>query len=605
MNKGMGKIKLRLIAGGRTKRAEARRGQTLSRALVQAGLPIKLYCQGRGICGRCLVEIKSGQLPEESQAEKKLRLERRYPSGWRLACQLRLSQPLTVRIPDDLLLLPEIKKMAGGTGIEGKHSLRDFNPLVKKYVLRLSGEDLSEEERLTSAIKSTLGLEQLALSPAERYKPKSVGASSRKFTAVIYDDRLLLDLEPVRSDDRILGLALDLGTTMVSASLLDLVAGKILASASLANPQAAFGADLISRIAFAAEKPGNLEKLRRAALKSTGQLTAALAREAGVKPRWIYAICLAGNAVMNHLFLNQPVDSLGRSPFRPAFLSHEPVPASEVGLRLNPRALVYISPNLGGFVGGDISSGLVYTGLAEKPGNYLYVDLGTNGEIALKKGKKIMVTSTAAGPAFEGSGISCGQPAVSGAVEYVKWSGGRFKYRTIGGQKPSGLCGSGLLGVLAESMKAGWLLPSGRITAGRSEIPVAPGLVLNQLDIRKLQLALAAVKSGMRLLLRTAGLDWTELDGLYLAGVFGSSVDPGQCLALGLLPPLPRQKIIFAGNASLAGAEMMLLSGLARRSAAKLPLKVQHVSLAEQENFQGEFLKALSLGRRYWRKSDV
>ncbi|MCR4409215.1 MAG: ASKHA domain-containing protein [Candidatus Saccharicenans sp.] len=601
----MNKIKLKFLSGGKIIKAEASPGQTLSWVLFRAGLPIKLYCQGRGICGRCLVEIKSGPLPEETEAERKLKLERRLPPTFRLACQLRLYQPLIVRIPDELLLLPEIKNLAGKFPGSGRPALRDFNPLVKKYVLRLAREDLSREERLASVIKSTLGLKQLAFGPTAGHKQKNVGPSWRQSTAVIYDDRLLLALEAGRTDDRILGLALDLGTTTVSARLLDLVKGKTLASASAANLQAAFGADLISRIAFAVEKPGNLKKLRRAALKSIAQLTEVLAREAGVKTKWIYAVCLAGNAVMNHIFLNQPVDSLGRAPFRPAFLSHEPVPGLEVGLSLNPRAMVFTSPNLGGFVGGDISSGLLYTGLPSKAGNYLYVDLGTNGEIALKKGKKILVASTAAGPAFEGSGISCGQPALPGAIEYVKWSGDRFKYRTIGRKKPSGLCGSGLLSVLAESLRAGWLLPSGRITAGRSEIPVAPGLTLSQLDIRKLQLALAALKSGMRLLLSTAGLDWTELDGLYLAGVFGSSVDPGQCIAVGLLPPLPRRKIIFAGNASLAGAEMLLLSGQARKSAARLPLKVQHVSLAELENFQGEFLKALSLGRRYWRKNDV
>lgn len=601
----MSKIKLKILAGAKVIKAEASRGQTLSRVLFRAGLPIKLYCQGRGICGRCLVEIQSGPVPEETWSARQLRLERRLPPGFRLACQLRLSQPLAVRIPDDLLLFPEIRKISRGIDVDRKPARRDFNPLVKKYVLQLSGKELSGEERLVSGIKSALGLKQLVSTPAVRSKLESGSALSRKVAAVIYDDSLLLDLEPGQAADKILGLALDLGTTTISGRLLNLVNGKTLASASVANPQAAFGADLISRIAFAGDKPGNLKKLQRAALNSIASLTAALAREAGVRPKWVYAVCLAGNAVMNHIFLNQPVDALGRAPFKPSFLSHDPIPASEVGLRLNPRAMVFISPNLGGFVGGDISSGLVYTGLVEKPGNYLFVDLGTNGEIALKKGKKIMVASTAAGPAFEGSGISCGQPAVPGAIEYVKWSGGRFKYRTIGRKKPSGLCGSGLLGVLAESMRAGWLQPSGRIAAGRSEIPLAPGLVLNQLDIRKLQLALAAIKSGMRLLLRSAGLDWPELDGLYLAGVFGSSVDPAQCVAVGLLPPLPRRKIIFAGNASLAGAELILLSQEARKSVAELPAKVQPVSLAEHDNFQGEFLKALNLGRRYWRKSDV
>ncbi len=601
----MGRIKVRLITGKRIVVSEASRGQRLSRVLSEAGLPIKLYCQGRGICGRCFVEVKSECWPEESEAEKGLRLERRLRPGFRLACQLRLRQPLTVRIPDDLLLLPEIKKLPGGISPKRLYALRDFNPLVKKYVLQLSVKSQPGAESLLRTIKSGLGLKELAISPAASRKLKTRTVFSREFTAVIYDDRLLLDLEPGRGDDRILGLALDLGTTTVSARLLDLVEGKTLASASSANLQAAFGADLISRVGFAAGKPVHLQKLQRAALNSIARLTEALSFEARARTKMIYAVCLAGNAVMNHLFLKVPVDSLGSAPFKPAFLLHDPVPASEIGLRLNPLAMVFISPNLGGFVGGDITAGLIYTALADKPGNYLYVDLGTNGEIALKKGRTILVASTAAGPAFEGSGISCGLPAVPGAIEYVSWSESKFVYRTTGRQKPTGLCGSGLLGVLAESLKAGWLLPSGRITAGRPEIQVAPRLALTQPDIRKLQLALAAIKSGMRLLLRSSGLKWTELDGIYLAGVFGNSVDLAQCITAGLLPPLPLRKIIFAGNASLAGAGLMLLSQKARREALKLPARVQHISLAEVDGFQAEFLKALHLGRHYWRKNDA
>ncbi|MCX8160486.1 MAG: ASKHA domain-containing protein [Candidatus Saccharicenans sp.] len=601
----MTRVGLKLLAGKRTIRVQVSSGQKLSRTLLQVGLPLKLYCQGRGICGRCLVEIKSGRMPEETEAEKKMRLERRLPSHFRLACQLRLDQPLTVRIPEDLLLLPEIKNLTAKFSGQVQSALSDFKPMVKKYVLRFSAEDLSVEKRLLSAIKSSLGLKELASASAVLPGLRSRGLLTGQATAVIYDDRILLNLEPGRTDDRVFGLALDLGTTTVSARLLDLSNGKILASASAANLQAAFGADLISRVGLATGQPGHLKKLRLAALKSISNLTEVLVREAAIKPRWIYAVCLAGNAVMNHLFLNKPVDSLGRAPFKPVFMSHDPVLASSVQLRVNPRAMVFISPNLGGFVGGDISAGLIYTGLLNRTGNYLYLDLGTNGEIVLKRGRKIMVASTAAGPAFEGSGISCGQPAVAGAIEYARWSDGRFEYRTIGQLKPSGLCGSGLLGVLAGSLKAGLLQSSGRIAAGRSEIAVAPGLALSQLDIRKLQLALAAIKSGMRLLLRSAGMDWAELDGIYLAGVFGSSVDPGQCISVGLLPPLPRRKIIFAGNASLAGAELMLMSGEARKAVARLPVLVQPVSLAAMKDFQSEFLKALSLGRSYWREKDA
>jgi len=600
----MGKIELSLITGKKIIRTEARPGLRLSRVMWQAGQPLKLYCGGRGVCGRCFVEIKAGPLPGENEAEKKLRLARGLPSRFRLACQLRLRQPLTVRIPSDLLLRPGLRRQSGDKSGLTMPVLKDYDPLVKKYVLKLSAEDLTADKSPELAIKSALGLKEMDISSSARRKLRAIRKEWSEITAVIYDDRLLLDLECGATADRILGLGLDLGTTTVSARLFDLSTGNPLATATVANEQAAFGADLISRLSFAAEKPGNPKRLQKSALKSIAKLTRTLALEAGVRTEWIYVLCLAGNAVMNHLILAQPVDSLGRAPFRPAFLSCEPVPASKAGLRVNPQAMVFVSPNLGGFVGGDISAGLLYTGLISRRGNFLLVDLGTNGEIVLKSGHTLLAASTAAGPAFEGSGISCGLQAVPGAIEKVKWSQGRFEYRTIGRQKPSGLCGSGLLAVLAEALRAGLLLPSGRIAAGRPEIEVAPGLGLSQLDIRKLQLAMAAVKSGIKLLLRSAGLDWRQLDGLYLAGVFGSSIDPGQCIAVGLIPPLPRKKILFAGNASLAGAGLMLLSRSARKEVEKLRGKVKHISLAENEDFQSEFLRALAIGSQYWRRQD-
>ncbi|MDH7492774.1 MAG: ASKHA domain-containing protein [Candidatus Saccharicenans sp.] len=606
----MAEVEIRARVGSKTIRLRCRRGQVLSQALLQAGQPLRLYCEGRGVCGQCLVRVSPGRRPEETPAERKLRLERKLPAGYRLACQFRLTHPVTVWLPENLLVGQEIKPFSRPELKEARKFFADFNPLIKKYSFNLS--DLNPGpgpglllQQIKEKISALLARPQLDISPPALNQLAQIGPGPRLLTAVVYDDKSVLDFEAGDTITRTFGLAIDLGTTTISVELLDLLGGKVAGASVTDNRQAAFGADLISRAGFALEKPENLKKLRQSALSSVENLVAALSRQAGIRRNWIYAASLAGNTVMNHLFLGLPVESLGRAPFRPLFLSHPPVPAAEAGLEINPHGLVYLSPNLGSFVGGDIAAGLVYTGLIRRSGNFLYLDLGTNGEIVLKKGKMLLAASTAAGPAFEGGGISCGQRAVDGAIEEVKWQQGRFVIRTIGGKKPTGLCGSALLGVLAESLKAGLLAESGRILKGRTEIPVSSRLSLTQIDIRKLQLAIAAVKSGTRLLLKTAGLDWTKLDGLFLAGVFGNSVDLAQCLALGLLPPLPRRKIFFVGNASLAGARLLLLSRQARQEVEKLPDRVEHLSLAGSQDFQSEFLKALALSRRYWRKTDA
>lgn len=604
----MAGVEIRVRIGQKTVRVSGRRGQVLSRALLEAGLPLRLYCQGRGICGQCLIKVSSELLPKESPLEKKFRLEKKLPSGYRLACQFRLTHPVEVWLPENLLVSQETKPFSRPELTRGQKVYFDFNPLIEKY--RLTLRELEPEPGpgplspdIKEKISLLLGVPQLDTDHRVLRKMGEISQGSRSITAVVCDEREVLDFESGHTLSRTFGLAIDLGTTTVSVELLDLVSGKVAGSAIADNLQAAFGSDLIARIGFALENPDNLQKLKQLALNSVENLIGFLSRKAGIKRNSIYAAALAGNTVMNHLFLGLPVESLAKAPFQPVFISHPPVPVAQIGLGINPCGLVYLCPNLGSFVGGDISAGLVYTNLAGQPGNFLYVDLGTNGEIVLKKGKKLLAASTAAGPAFEGGGISCGQRAIDGAIEAVKWQGKKFVLRTIGGIKPTGLCGSALLGVLAESLTAGLLSESGRILNGRTEIPVSGRLALSQLDIRKLQLAIAAIKSGIRLLLAAAGLNWTELDGIFLAGVFGNSVNLAQCLALGLLPPLPRRKIFFTGNASLAGARLLLLSRQARLQIERLPSRVEHLPLAGQENFQSEFLKALVLSRRYWREN--
>jgi len=604
----MKKVTVRVILGKKVIQVKTAKGLLLSEALRENGLAIRLYCQGRGICGQCFVRVRKGRLSLESEAERKLRLQKKLPADYRLACQLKLLEPMTIEISPDLVIKEEIKPLSGLI-LEEKASASDFNPLVKKYPinlldLRLKKKKEFSAKELENKISSLLGFKEINIEPSALFDLEKMREKKTRATAVVYDDQRVLDFEPGDTVSKTYALAVDLGTTTVSGQLLDLLTGKVLSAKNIVNLQTKYGSDLISRISFASERQENLRKLKQAALKSVEELISGLSRENGISPRRIYALTLAGNTVMNHLFLGMPIESLGRYPFQPLFISHAPVLASDLELNLNTRAVVYLCPNLASFVGGDIASGLLYAGLMDKPGNYLYVDLGTNGEIVLKKGETFLSTSTAAGPAFEGSGLSCGLQAVPGAIEKVKWQKRRFITETIGNIKPAGLCGSGLIGVLAEALKAGLLDPSGKILKRRSEIKIKGNIILTQEDIRKLQLAMAAIKSGLKLLLKAAGLKWQEMDGLYLAGAFGNSIDLRQCCSLGLLPPLPQKKIIFVGNASLAGARLVLLSQKARKEILKLPGRINFISLAGRQDFQSEFLKALALHHHYWRDSD-
>jgi uncharacterized 2Fe-2S/4Fe-4S cluster protein (DUF4445 family) len=585
---------------------KANQGKILSEVLTEAGFNLKFYCQGRGICGQCFVEVIKGQLPAETPKEKELRKDKKLPANYRLACQLRITHPLVIRIPENLFLDSE-KEIKFKSGEQPEIGLFAFNPTVKKYIFKLRPRTSGGVESLAEELKSSLSLSRLKYSLSALKKiAHSASRPGEKNTVVVHADEQVVDVEGGDTTGEIYGLAVDLGTTTVVAQLLDLNSGKIISQASTLNRQAAYGSDIISRIALAGESPDYLERLKLSALRSIEEVLFFLVKDSKVKGEKIYAVCIAGNTVMNHLLLGLPVSSLGHSPFRPVFSVLPVVKARELGLEVNHEAVAYFCPNLRSFIGGDVASGLIATGLADKPGNYLYVDLGTNGEIVLKRGKSFfLATSTAAGPAFEGVGISCGMMAAPGAIEVINWKEGKFVSKTIGGKEPQGICGTGLVGLLAEALKAGLLSPAGKILTPGSEIRLTGAISLKQKDIRKLQLAMGAIKAGMKLLLSSVRLKLGKIDKLFIAGAFGNSLDLEQCLNLGLLPPLPREKIVFVGNASLAGARNILLDLQAKDKIETLPRRVKFLSLADKKEFEQEFLKALEIGQSYWRDLNV
>jgi uncharacterized 2Fe-2S/4Fe-4S cluster protein (DUF4445 family) len=571
-------------------KVRSKAGELLADVLTRAGIPLSLYCHKRGVCGKCAVRVKSGLLPLLEAPERGLLDKRGLGPDHRLACQLSVRGDMTVE------LLPESRLGKIAVLESGPSVPVTLEPQVKKFAVTLEKPPLEAPAAVTELLEFLLGPAPPALTlPALQHLRDLESSRPQTVTAVLYGEREAIDIEPGDTSGQACGLAVDIGTSTVVAELIDLVRGTSLGRASAMNSQASYGADVVSRITFAFQNPDNLRRLRKSIVHLLGQLVGELCAKAGVAKEAVYEVVVAGNTAMNHFLCGVAADSLAVSPFHAVFSSLPPFPASEIGLDLHPAARVYIVPNIKSFVGGDITAGLAAAALAEKPGSALFVDIGTNGEIVLKKGREFVATSTAAGPAFEGMSISCGMLAVEGAVYRAEWRDG-FRLQTIGGRPPHGICGTGLVDVLALALSHGLIGRDGKISGPEKKLRLGDKLSLNQNDIREVQLAAAAVKTGIGLLLRECAVPLKSVEAVYIAGAFGNWLDIHNAQTLGLLPVLAEKKIIFIGNSSLAGARKLLVSAPERAAAESLAKSVAHVSLAARPDFQEAFVRALEFG---------
>jgi uncharacterized 2Fe-2S/4Fe-4S cluster protein (DUF4445 family) len=571
-------------------RVRVRAGELLADVLTRAGIPVSLYCHKRGICGKCGVRIQAGLLPLLEAPERAILDKRGLSPDHRLACRFAVRGDLVVEV------LPE-SRLGKVTVLEAGLSVPvALDPQVRKLAVTLEKPQLSAPAAVTESLESLLGTPGLSLPLQALRGLKGLDSGSpRTVTAVLYGDREALDVEPGDTSGQAFGLAVDIGTSTVVMELVDLVTGHCAGRVSALNSQASYGADVVSRISFAFQEPDNLKRLKKSIIHLLNDLAGELSEKSGVPRDHVYEAVIAGNTAMNHFLCGVSVDSLALSPFHAVFSALPPFPAGEIGLELHPAARVFVVPNIKSFVGGDITAGLAACALAEKPGNVLFIDIGTNGEIVLKKGPQFIATSTAAGPAFEGMSISCGMLAVEGAVHRAEWRDG-FRLQAIGGGVPHGLCGTGLIDVLALSLARGLVGRDGKISGPEKKLRLGDKLNLSQNDIRELQLAAAAVKTGVRLMLREFEVSLKALDAVYIAGAFGNSLDIRNAQALGLLPGISDKKITFVGNSSLAGARKLLLSAPERAAAESLAKSITHVSLATRPDFQDEFVRCLEFG---------
>jgi uncharacterized 2Fe-2S/4Fe-4S cluster protein (DUF4445 family) len=578
------------------------------------GIAIDSTCGGHGTCHKCKVRVSPATAVTRHDA--RTFTPREIDDGWRLACLVQATRDHDVVVPP-LTTRPK----AATVGVGRQVILR---PAVQKRYVELTEPTLEDQrpdlERLLEAIDD---LEPVADLHALRRLPGVLRQADFKVTAVVVDEALI-DVEPGDTTAVRHAIAFDLGTTTVVATLLDLVTGTPVAVASMLNKQQPFGGDVISRISATMMDPAALGRLQDAAGQTLSELAEQVCREGGVDPQHVYEAALAGNATMTALALGIDPEPLGVAPFVQTTATPPTVLAGEIGLTLHPGARVALFPALGAYVGGDIVAGMLATGMDRDKRVRLFIDVGTNCEIVLSDGERILSTAAPAGPAFEGGAIRCGMRAAEGAIEVVKLAPDNpdVELGVIGDLPPRGLCGSGLVDAVAELVKIGLLDASGRFVTEEMAKEVAPdladrltfigkervfvlhregpdedpteGVVLTQRDVRELQFAKAAISTGWTLLMEELGLEHGDIQQVLLAGSFGSYLSAASAVRIGLVPQLPVLRIVAAGNVAGEGAKMALLSIRERAGALALLEEVTYVELSDRTDFNDRFVDLLA-----------
>ncbi len=588
------KYKINIVS--HNKKVLADKGSILSDIITRAEINLSRFCNKKGLCGKCFVEILKKDIPPLNKNEEVLLNQIGLNYNYRLACQYRVTEDLKISIPDESIL-QEAEVLTTGIDLPVL-----IDPPVKKYYLKLSKPEINNSFALLRIKKSFsfLGLlkesfknDNLKIDLGLLKKlPGLLKKNNYNISLAILNNSEVLDIEPGNTVNKNYGLAIDIGTSTVIVELMDLNSGKGLDIEYKANLQMKYGLDVISRISFAYKDPGNLELLQRTIINQLNKMIRAILKRKKISKQYIYEAVIAGNTAMNHLFLNVSVKSLALAPYNAGFTKLPELGASKAGLNINHNGEIYIAPNIKSFVGGDISAGIIASGMIERKGNYLFIDLGTNGEIVLKKGREFIAAATAAGPAFEGMNISCGMMAVPGAVykaEYKK----RLKIYTIKNKKPAGICGTGLIDLVSIFLSRGDITGKGMITHNKKKIRITENIFITQNDIREIQLAIAAVKAGIKFLLDKYGVSISKLDGILIGGAFGNYLNIKNAQKISLLPPASPDKVIFLGNTALAGAKALLISGSLRKKIEELIDDISYCSLGMEPSFQEYFIEAL------------
>lgn len=582
-------------------------GANLLQAAREAGLAVNAVCGGNGTCGACKVKLINGDFSAITPKETEMRQKGSLPPDERLAC-------LTTALSDGKIHFgPESLASTQRLQLEGELNPITLNPAVKRLDIDLSADYSSLKLSAAEAVRETLKVNGYLLSDLPECMLHALTAlleeHGQKVSLVMHGQQIVAALPP---DQRLLGLAVDCGTTKLAAFLVDLETGQTLASGGALNPQVAYGEDVISRIQYTDEHTDGAATLQKSVVEGINQLAAELTAKLGLTPAAIVDAVIAGNTAMHHLLAGLPVHNLGTAPYHPSQVDAMTFTAGEIGLKLAENASVYLPPNIAGFVGGDHIAMLLATRARHTLKTVLALDIGTNTEISLLHKGRHLACSCASGPAFEGAHIRSGLRAVPGAIERVFIEGGEVKLQTIDDQPAVGICGSGILDAVSELRRNDLIDHRGAFNKKDQRLSLRDGqpeftlvtaeqsatghaISLNRQDVQEIQLAKAAIRSGIEVLLREAGCSADEIDLFLVAGAFGTYLDLTHCQRVGMFPQLPLKRFRQVGNAAGSGARELLLSLDKRTEADSMLEHIEYVELTTVTDYVEFYMDAIGL----------
>lgn len=607
------------------KKVTIKAGDNLLTAAAQADVLINASCGGDGTCGKCKVKVVN----ERIKSEPRSRLtEEDIAKGYVLACQTPVWTDLTVEIPPEAELLAKgrtkIKTLSSGLAAWNEQlALLDYSPPVFKVYLELKPPSLTDSvsdlTRITRILRKQFEIHDIrATLKVLKELPQVLRAANWRVTVSLIKAESHLELitvEPGDTSKKHYALAVDVGTTTCVGQIIDLPKKQILAEASSYNEQASYGEDVISRMVYA-KKDNGLIVLQKKAVQTVNKLAVSLAEQAGIDIKDISFVYIAGNTVMTHLFFGLTTNHIREAPYTPVFRFAPSTTTAELGFKNLPDIPVFAYPCVASYLGGDIVAGIVASNFQQSNQLTLYIDIGTNGELALGNSEWLVGCSCSAGPAFEGAGVKDGVRSIPGAIEKVSIEPENFEVvlSTIGDHLPVGICGSGLIDLLAELFLAGVInnrgkfqrsLPTNRLREGKygwefvvaweKMTGVGRDLVITEVDIDNLMRAKAAIYAGITTLVQSVGLKLTDVEQVLIAGSFGNFIKIQEAVTIGLLPDLPVERFKFVGNGSLLGAAKAAISSKAREAAAQVTRSLSYLELSADSGFMDKYISALFL----------
>lgn len=605
-------------------------GESLLEVARKTNVAIDAPCGGNGACGKCKVKLVGGTLDSKKTSHIS---DEEYAVGWRLACISKIIDDVEVLVPDiasayksrmkmadlssaeEVKIFEELKEQIAEVGIELKNNLEVIDVTMSAPTL---DDTMPDNERFSWAVEEVTGMDKIRVPYSVIKKMAHVfRASDFHVKAVIRKtgkDVFVYDVLPASEEPVVAGIAIDIGTTSVSAIIIDMLNGAVLAKGSAGNGQIRYGADVINRI-IESGKPGGREKLQDAIIKETlNPLILNMCASAKIKPAQVYRLAIGANTTMNHLLMGVDADPVRMEPYIPTFFKTNSLFASDIGLKVNPDAHIILAPNIGSYVGGDITAGAFVSMIWNKPEFSIFIDLGTNGEIVFGNSDFLMSCACSAGPAFEGGDISCGMRATDGAIEAIKLDKETLEptYSVIGdpGTKPVGLCGSGIIDMIAELFRCGVINPKGQIIregrrirrdefgmgsyiiAFEEEAGSVKDVELTEADIDSFIRAKGAIFSAIRTMLSYCDFDISMIENVYVAGGIGSGINMGNAIEIGMFPDIPVEMYHYLGNTSLAGAYAMLYSTEAERKVYEIAQNMTYIELSNVPTYMDEFVAA-------------